>query len=208
MKKLFWIPFILILSASIALMPRIAAAQDPVAMLNSVANQMIDNLKSHQMSLKSNPGQVYSLANRLVVPHADLDYMSKRVLPPQIWTQATSAQRTDFKREFTTLLVRTYASALADYSDQTVKFYPVRGGVAGKSSVHVSSEIVRSDGPSIPVSYSLIAAGSQWKLYDMTVEGVSMLESFRSQFADKLSQGNMSDLISALKQHNQQNSGG
>jgi phospholipid transport system substrate-binding protein len=159
------------------------------------------------MSLKSNPTQVYSLANKLVVPHADLDYMSKRVLPPQIWAQASNAQRTDFKREFTSLLVRTYASALADYSDQTVKFYPVRGGAAGKSTVQVSSEIVRSDGPSIPVSYSLIAAGSQWKVYDMTVEGVSMLESFRSQFANKLSQGNMSDLISALKQHNQQNSG-
>ena len=131
MKKLFWVPFTLVLSLFIALTPRIAAAQDPVGMLNSVANQMITNLKAREMSLKTNPAQVYSLAYKLVVPHADLEYMSKRVLPPQVWKQASSAQRDAFKQEFTTLLVRTYASALADYTDQTVHFYPVRGGVGG-----------------------------------------------------------------------------
>lgn len=207
MKKLFWVPFVLFLSAFIAMMPRVAAAQDPVGMLNSVAKQMIASLKAREMTLKTNPSQVYSLAYRLVVPHADLDYMSKRVLPPQTWNQASSGQRAQFKHEFTTLLVRTYASALADYTDQTVRFYPVRGGYGGRSTVQVNSEIVRTDGPSIPVNYSLVLEGSQWKLYDMTVEGVSMLESFRSQFADKLSEGNITTLISALRAHNHANSG-
>jgi len=66
-----------------------------------------------------------------------------------------------------------------------------------------SGEANHGDGPSIPVNYSLVSSGSQWKLYDMTVEGVSMLQSFRSQFADKLSRGNMTDLLNALKQHSQ-----
>lgn len=203
MKKQFFLASMMIfLSGFLLMAPRLAAAQDPVNMLHSVADQMIAGLKSNKATLKNNPGVVYSLAYRVVVPHADLDMMSKRVLPPQTWNQATPGQRAEFEREFTRLLVRTYASALADYTDETVRFYPVRGGTAGRSSVNVDSEIIRAQGPSIPVSYALVFTGSQWKLYDMTVEGVSMLQSFRSQFADKLSRGNMADLIVALRQHN------
>jgi len=183
------------------------ADSDPVSMLTSVADQMIASLKQNKATLKTNPSLVYSLANRIIVPHADLAEMSKRVLPPQTWASATPAQRSQFQREFSTLLVRTYASALAEYKDQTVKFFPVRGGYQGKSTVQVNSQIERSDGPSIAVTYSLVQRGSGWRLYDMTVEGVSMLESFRSQFADKLSQGDMAALLRDLQQHNRTHGG-
>lgn len=178
------------------------AASDPVNMLQSVANQMIASLKAHSTTIKENPSLVYSLAYKIIVPRADLDEMSRRVLPPQTWNNATAAQRSQFKREFTSLLVRTYASALAEYKDQTVEFYPVRGGYQGKSTVNVNSKIVRTDGPSIAVNYSLVSTGSGWRLYDMTVEGVSMLQSFRSQFSDQLARGDIQSLIQVLKQHN------
>jgi len=184
-----------------------ASEGGPVDMLQTLADKMIANLKANKATLKTNPSLVYSLAYKIVVPHADLDEMSKRVLPPKTWNSATVGQRSQFESEFTTLLVRTYASALADYTDQSVRFYPVRGGYAGKNTVRVDSQIVRTDGPSINVNYRLVLRGTEWKLYDMTVEGVSLLESFRSQFADKLSQGNISNLISDLKQHNAQNGG-
>jgi phospholipid transport system substrate-binding protein len=183
------------------------AASDPVSMLNSVANQLISKLKANQTTIKTNPSLVYSLANQIVVPHADIDVMAKKVLPPQIWNSATSAQRARFKREFTTLLVHTYASALANYSDQTVKFFPVRGGYQGRSNVEVSSDIERPDGPPVSVNYRLLLAVSQWKLYDLSVEGVSMLESFRSQFSDQLSRGDMESVINQLGTHNTSNSG-
>jgi phospholipid transport system substrate-binding protein len=179
-----------------------AAGGGPVDMLQSVADQMIASLKAHQTTLKQNPSLVYSLATKIIVPHADLDEMSKRVLSPQTWNTASAAQRQEFKHEFTTLLVRTYASALAEYKDQTVRFYPVRGGYQGKSSVKVNSQIIRSDGPSISVVYSVVASGSGWRLYDMTVEGVSMLQSFRSQFSDQLGKGDMASLLKVLRQHN------
>ena len=181
------------------------AAGDPVGMLNSIADQMISALKANKTTLKTNPTLVYSLARKIIVPHADLAEMSKRVLPPRTWDSATPAQRSQFEREFTTTLVRTYASALAEYKDQTIQFFPVRGGYQGKTSVNVDSKIVRSDGPSLAVRYSLVSRGAQWKLYDMTVEGVSMLESFRSQFSDQLSQGNIADVIKTLQQHNSGN---
>lgn len=179
-----------------------ATESDPVALLKGIADEMIQNLKTHKATLKTNPDYVYSLSNKLVVPHADLDYMSKMVLPPQTWNAATEAQRKSFEKEFTTVLERTYASALADYSDETVNFFPVRGGVDGQSSVTVNSKIDRSDGPSVNVSYRLIRVGSNWKLYDMNVEGISMLESFRSQFGDILAQGDMNELLKKLRDHN------
>jgi len=178
---------------------------DPVNLLQTLADRMIAGLKANQATLKANPSVVYGLAYKVVVPYADLDYMSKRVLPPQIWNRASANQRSKFESEFTKLLVRTYASALSDYSNQTVQFFPVRGGFRGKSTIMVSSQINRSDGPSVSVTYRLVAFGSTWKLYDLSVEGVSLLESFRSQFADKLSQGNMDDLIRDLQSHNKAN---
>jgi len=173
---------------------------DPVALLQSVADRMVAALKANKATIKTNPQLVYQLANKIIVPYADLSEMSKRVLPPQAWAQATAAQRAQFEREFTMVLIRTYASALAAYQNQQVKIYPVRGGYANQTMVDVDSDIV--DGSSIHVVYRMMRRGSQWRLYDMSVEGVSMLENFRSQFSDALSQGNMDELIKRLAAHN------
>src|SRR5690606_19450442 len=115
----------------------------------------------------------------------------------------TAAQRAQFKSEFTTLLIRTYASALTSYQDQAVKFYPVRGGYEGKNTVQVTSEIVSSEASPIRVTYSLVRAGGGWRLYDMSVEGVGLIDSFRSQFADILANGNMNTLLQRISSHNQ-----
>lgn len=180
----------------------LAAEQNPVDLLQSIANQMISSLQKNKATLKTNPSLVYKLADHLIVPHADLNEMSMRVLPPKVWGSATPTQRSQFQKQFTIILERTYGSALAEYKNETVNFYPVRGGFAGKNEVQVDSDIIRSDGPTIRVSYRLVYRGSEWKLYDMIVEGISMLESFRSQFADKLANGNMNDLIRELVKHN------
>lgn len=184
----------------VSIQTAIASSGGPVELVQSLADQMIASLKAHKASLKTNPSIVYSLAYSIVVPHADLDEMSKRVLPPQTWNNASSSQREQFKKAFTDLLVRTYASALADYTDQTVRFFPLRGSASGNAVVN--SQIVRSDGPSVSVSYRLHQTSSGWKLYDMTVEGVSLLQSFREQFRQKLSQGNMDQLLRDMQQHN------
>ncbi|MCD6038896.1 MAG: mlaC [Gammaproteobacteria bacterium] len=179
-----------------------ANSNDPVGMMQMLANEMITSLKAHKTTLKNNPKLVYSLAYKIVIPHADLDEMSQRVLPPQTWNNASASQRTQFKKEFTDLLVRTYASALGDYTDQNIRFFPVRGGASGKDTVTVNSQIVRSDGPSVAVSYKLHLKGSSWMVYDMAVEGVSLLQSFQEQFRQKLSQGTMDQLLKDLREHN------
>lgn len=179
-----------------------AADANPLVLLKSVANSMIAGLKENKASLKNKPEVVYGLAQKYVVPHADIEIMSKHVLSPQIWRQASATERDQFQKEFTKTLIRTYASALSAYDDQTVHFYPPRGDYAAAKTVEISSEIISVEHQPINVSYRLMRSGNTWKLYDLSVEGVSMLESFRSQFADILSQGNMAQLISRMSEHN------
>jgi phospholipid transport system substrate-binding protein len=175
---------------------------EPVGMLQYVANNMIAGLKTHKATLKTNPKVVYSLAYKFVVPYADLAEMSRNVLSPQKWSAATPAQRAQFTHEFTTTVIRTYASALTSYDDQTVKFYPVRGGSQGMKTLEVNGQIISSSHDPINVSYRLVHVAGGWKLYDMSVEGVDMLESFRSQFADLLASGSMADLLNTMSRHN------
>lgn len=172
---------------------------DPVALLKYIANNMIQGLKSNQATLKTKPGVVYNLAYQYVVPYANLDEMSKRVLPPRIWNGATDNQRSQFKDLFTRTVIRTYASALTNYNNQTIQFYPLRTGQG--NTVEVRSQIISSNREPINVTYRLVRTTSGWKLYDMSVEGVSMLSSFRSQFADILSRGDMDTLLKRLSGH-------
>lgn len=203
MRRNKWISKLLLLTSLVFLSFALyAASSNPVSMLQSIANNMIAQLKANKATLKTKPQIVYKLAYRYVVPYADINEMSRRVLPPNVWNSASSAQKAEFKKEFTRLLVRTYASALTSYQDQVVNFYPIRGGYQGKSTVEVRSQIVGSNSSPISVTYRLLNSGGSWRLYDMSVEGVSMLSSFRSQFSDILANGNMSALLARMQTHN------
>ncbi len=173
---------------------------DPIGLLKYIADNMISQLRVNKATLKTKPGFVYGIAYKYVVPYADLPEMSKRVLPPKVWNSATPGQRAAFQKEFTRLVIRTYASALTSYQDQQVRFFPVRGGAG--NTVEVKSEITSSSSSPISVSYRLLRSGGGWKLYDMSVEGVSLISSFRSQFADILANGSMDDLLARLSKHN------
>lgn len=196
-RKLLWVFLCWFLALS-------AYAQSgPSAVVQQAADNMIAGLKENHATLKTKPQVVYGLAYKYIVPYADTAAMAKQVLPAATWNKATAAQREKFEQEFTKTLIRTYASALSAYTDQTIKVYPPRS-VEG-NTVEVNSEIVSSESQPIHVSYRLIRNGASWKLLDLSVEGVSMLESFRAQFADILSQGNMNDLLARMAGHNNRN---
>lgn len=176
------------------------AENNPSALLQSIADNMITGLKANQATLKTKPQIVYQLANKYVVPHAALPLMARHVLPPQVWNSSSPDQRAQFIKEFTTTLIRTYASALSSYRDQKVRVYPIRGAL--RNTVEIKSEITSAAHEPIHVTYRLVHVGTVWELFDLSVEGVSMLESFRSQFAEILSQGNMNLLLQRMSGHN------
>lgn len=196
------IGFLLLLISSVISIT-VYAEENPSLIVQLIADNMIAGLKANQATLRTKPQIVYQLANKYVVPHAALPLMARHVLPRQVWNQSTPDQRAQFIKEFTTTLIRTYASALSAYHDQKVRIYPVRGSL--HTTVEVNSEITSSEHQPIHVSYRLVHVGTAWELFDLSVEGVSMLESFRAQFANILSQGNMALLLQRMGGHNSRN---
>lgn len=181
----------------------LAETPSPVTMLDTTAKQVIAELKANKARLSTDKAIVYQIVNQYLIPHVDINGMSRSVLGRNAWMQSTPEQKQAFTTEFVQLVVRTYSSPLAEYTDEIIKFAPIRGSYEGKQFINVNSMIVRSQGNNVPLNYSLILLDNQWKIYDMSVEGVSLLQSFRSQFAEELSHGNMDQLITNLKKHNQ-----
>lgn len=180
------------------------AISSPVDLLQNTSNQLIAQLRQNQATMRTKPQVVYGIVNQTLLPHVDLVSMSREALGREAWAQATPQQRQAFVYHFTTLLIRTYASALAQYTNERVNFLPLRGGFNG-SRVQVNSNIIRESGPAINVSYRLRRVGEQWKLYDFSVDGISLIQSFRSQFAQELQQRGIDGLINELAKHNVQN---
>lgn len=180
------------------------AASDPMIMLKQTTDSLLASLRANRAHLKSDPTYVYSIVDRVLLPKVNVQVMSMSVLGRNAWAQATPAERQEFTKAFTTTVIKTYASALNAYTDQQVEFFPIRGGYVGRQILQVNSQIVRPDGgPAVPISYSLVAQGGQWQIYDLSVEGISLLQSFRSQFASELAQGQTIDqIITKLKSHN------
>ncbi|KTD20716.1 MlaC/ttg2D family ABC transporter substrate-binding protein [Legionella londiniensis] len=174
------------------------AQSSPVPMLENAANQVINSLKQNRGHLKQNHQVIYRAVEQHLLPIVDVTGMSRSVLGRNVWNKATAAEKRAFTREFTQLVIRTYASPLAEYSDEKVKFLPLRGGINSRF-VRVNSVIVRSNGQNIPLSYSLVSKNGQWKIYDLSVEGVSLLQSFRSQFSQVLQNSNMQELIQQMR---------
>ena len=168
-------------------------------MLEQTANDIIDTLKENKANLKSNPNIIYAAVEKHLLPIVDVEGMSRSVLGRQAWNKANAAQKVQFSQAFTRLVIRTYSSPLAQYSDETIQFLPVRGSLNSRF-MRVNSVIVRSEGQNIPLSYSLVNKNGQWKIYDISVEGVSLLQSFRSQFAQVLQNSSIDEVIKQMQQ--------
>lgn len=189
---------LILLVACVAMSQVIVAQTSPVPMLEQAANDIIATLKDNKSSLKSNPNIIYKAVEAHLLPNVDVIGMSRSVLGRQAWNKASPAERVQFSNAFTRLVIRTYSSPLAEYSDESVQFLPLRGSLNSRF-MRVNSVIVRSQGQNIPLSYSLVSKNGQWKIYDISVEGVSLLQSFRSQFAQALQNSSIHEVINQMK---------
>lgn len=177
------------------------AATSPVPMLEQTADQIIDALEKNKSQLKKNPSFVQRTVREHLLPHIDVQGMARSVLGRNTWTRATPEERGKFTQAFSNLVVRTYASPLAEYSDEKIMFLPERAAPSGRFT-RVNSVIIRSNGQKIPLSYSLVLKQGHWKVYDLSVEGVSLLQSFRTQFGQILKMTDMDALIMRLNKQN------
>lgn len=184
------------------LLPVLANAEPlpPDALVKTTANDVLEIIKNDKDIQSGNMNKITALAEEKILPHFDFEAMSKSVLGKN-WREATKEQQASFITEFRTLLVRTYASALAKYRNQVIEYKPYRAE-AGDTRVTVKTQIVQPGGPPLPVDYTLKLTGDAWKVVDVSIEGVSLVTNYRGQFSNELKQTDMNGLIQRIADKN------
>jgi phospholipid transport system substrate-binding protein len=177
------------------------AEPSPQAMIENTTQQMQQALRANRQVLRADPSRLYSLVHQIVLPHFDFELMSQWVLG-KYWRQVTPAQRTQFANEFRTLLVRSYAGALLEYTDEKIIFPSAPSPATGAQETTVHSVIQVKNGNPINLNYSLHFENGEWKVYDVTVDGVSLVINYRSTFTNKIRDGGMDALIQELRERN------
>ncbi|MGK0674029.1 MAG: ABC transporter substrate-binding protein [Halothiobacillaceae bacterium] len=197
MKKILSAVFAAIL---VLVAPLTHADMGPDELVRGISDKVLDALKQNHEQLKSDPKLVYKIVDELVLPHFDFEAMSKLVLGAN-WRRATPAQQAEFTREFRTLLVRTYAKSLAEYDGQSIRYLPMRPE-ADPNEATVRTEIQSKAGPSIPVDYRLRKSGTSWKVFDVSIDAVSLVTNYRTTFAQDVQRIGMDGLIKQLQRRN------
>ena len=181
-------------------LPLQQSEQGPSELVTNTTEQMLSALQQDKAIINEKPAHVYTLASEIVLPHFDFQYMSALALGKH-WRRATNDQKQRFPQEFRSLLLRTYATALREFTNEKIVYLPVRGDIA-RGDVSVHTEIQRSAGPSIPVSYGLHKKEGEWKVYDIKIEGISLVANYRSTFSSEIRRGGMDKLINKLANKN------
>lgn len=184
--------FTLLISAN-----AVVAAQSPNEVVKQTADGVINRIEQDRTLLEQNPERVYELVNELVIPNFDFISMSKWVLGKKNWKSASETQRSEFIEQFKTLLVRTYARALLEYSGQKIKYFPVQQNPKSNLVV-VKTELTSSGARPFPVSYRMHQKNETWKVVDVAVDGVSLVSTYRGSFATQIKKNGFDSLIEDL----------
>ena len=182
------------------------AGKAPDALIKEVSTDVIESVRADKSIKQGDVSKVIALVDAKVMPYVDFQRMTASAVG-RYWRQATPEQQKKLQEEFKTLLVRTYSGALSQVSsDQAINVKPLRGS-ASDSEVLVRSE-VKGKGEPIQLEYRLEKTpgqGSGWKIYNLNVLGVWLVDTYRSQFAQEINAKGIDGLIATLTARNQTN---
>jgi phospholipid transport system substrate-binding protein len=168
--------------------------------LKRKSDEVIKLIEDRKEELASDTSLVYKIVDEHIVPHLDDVTMAKLALGKN-WRKASNDQKILFVDEFRTLLIRTYGKSLQEFSGQTIKFYPLDIDDEA-TKVVVKSDVLQSGGPTIPVSYRMRLKDNAWKVYDINIDGVSLVTSYRGTFTQEVRKGGVDGLLEMLKEKN------
>jgi phospholipid transport system substrate-binding protein len=174
----------------------------PDALVQSVSTEVLDSIKADAALRNGDFDKLQTLIDEKVAPYVDFERMTRLSVGPG-WRSATPEQRQALIREFRTYVLRTYSGALSHVTDHQVKMRPYRAE-PGATDVLVRTQVAPSAGDPIQLDYRLGKTDSGWKIYDVTILGVSMVETFRNSFASEVNKGGVDGLIKALADRNKQ----
>lgn len=185
---------------AVALLGAAHAAQAPDALIEKVSNDVIDTIKADKAIQGGDLQKINGLVDEKVMPYVNFERMTAAAVG-RYWRQATPEQRKRLQDEFKTLLVRTYAGALTQVRDQTtVQLKPMRSS-PGDAEVIVRTQVLGKGEP-VQLDYRLEKAGDSWKIYDVNVLGVWLVEQYRNSFAQEIGANGIDGLIGKLAEKN------
>jgi len=202
MNKLFitaMLVSMLALSANAADTPAApnASALTPQQLVENSAKKMLQELDANRAMYKADPAKLDALVGNVLLPNFDTEYSARLVLG-QSWRTATPEQRKRFVDAFYRSLLRNYGAALIDFTGDRFIVLPYKGE-ASDTTATVRTEVKKSSGDKVPVNFSLRKTPEGWKAWDVVIEGISYVKSFRTDFASEIQQKGLDDVISRLE---------
>ncbi|MBS0427276.1 MAG: ABC transporter substrate-binding protein [Proteobacteria bacterium] len=195
-------------AAAGAMKPAFAADEAPDVLVKRLSTEVLDTIKADSSIKAGDVNKIMGLVDTKIMPNVNFQRMTASAVGPA-WRQATPEQQKRLQDEFKALLVRTYAGALDQVSDQTVTIKPFRGS-PNDQEVLVRSEI-RGRGEPVQLDYRLEKTPGQgygWKVYNLNVMGVWLVDTYRTQFAQEINSKGIDGLIAALAARNKANAKG
>ena len=180
----------------------IAADEAPDMLIKRISTEVMDAIKGDKGVQTGDISKVVALVDSKIMPNVNFTRMTAAAVGRN-WRQATPEQQKRLQDEFKALLVRTYSGALTQVNDQTISVKPLRS-TAADTEVVVRTEVLGRGDP-VQLDYRMEKAGTAWKIYDLNVLGVWMVETYRTQFAQEISAKGIDGLIAALVERNKSN---
>ncbi len=173
----------------------------PDGLIKSVVSDVMSSVKSDPEIQKGNIPKIVDLVEKKIVPYTDMRRTTEMAMGPN-WKKATPEQQAQLVAEFKNLLIRTYSGALSQLRDQTVQFKQLRAA-PDDQEVTVKT-VVLGHGDPVPLDYRLEKTSNGWKVYDMNIMGVWLVEAYRNQFSNQISQNGIDGLVKFLQDRNKQ----
>jgi phospholipid transport system substrate-binding protein len=172
----------------------------PQELMEKVSQDLLRDLDANRKALEADPSGVQALVDKHLLPYFDTDYAARLVLGKH-WRDASAAQRERFIGAFIGSLMSDYGDAILKFTADRLKILPFRGDPAADSAT-VRTEIKRDDGTPVPVNYSLRRTPEGWKAWDVTIEGISYVKNFRTDFGAEIEQKGLDAVILRLESQN------
>jgi phospholipid transport system substrate-binding protein len=174
-----------------------SATQSPDQLVENSAKRMLTMLDADRQSYRNDPAKLDGLVGNVLLPNFDTEYAARLVLG-QTWRTATADQRKRFVDAFYHSLLRNYGAALVDFTADRFVILPYKGDPADTMAT-VRTLVKRANGDKVPVDFSLRKTDSGWKAWDVVIEGISYVKSFRTDFSSEVQQRGLDEVISRLE---------
>ena len=186
--------------ATLVLSSAAFAQEAPDAMVRRTTDEVLAIIKADKDLQSGNTRKIVELAEQKVLPHFDFARMT-RLAVGRSWAQASDAQKEALTKEFRTLLVRTYSTSLSQYRDQKIEVKPLKIAPQDKEAT-VRTAVIQQGGPPIPIDYSMEKGDKGWMVYDVVIDGASLVTTYRGSFNDQIQKGGIDGLVKTLQDRN------